>query len=179
MDEQDPISKAATPLNANLDDAKAQLKASGTSIRQWASKHGFSEHLVHAVLGGKNKATRGESFRIAVALGIKARPPEEGAPFFIKKLLESMAHEVTITPTTSAKKATPPIAKDFWHQRLINERKRLGLKQSDLAFLGGVSRATQLGYESGRTSPTLSYLANIQDTINVHHVLFDDAGRIK
>jgi gp16 family phage-associated protein len=168
-----------TPLNSSLDDAKAQLKASGTSIRQWASKHGFSEHNVHAVLGGKNKATRGESFRIAVALGIKARPSVEDVPDFIKNLLEAKAHEATKTPTPSAEKATPPIAKDFWHQRLINERQRVGLKQSDLAALGGVSRATQLGYESGRTSPTLTYIAKIQDTIDVRHVLFDDAGRIK
>ncbi len=167
------------PLNLSLNDAKAQLKASGTSVRQWASKHGFSEHIVHAVLGGKNKATRGESFRIAVALGIKAKPSVEDAPDFIKKMLEGAAHETNKTPTPSAEKTTPPIAKDFWYERLINERKRVGLKQSDLAALGGVSRTTQLGYESGRTSPTLSYLAKIQDTINVRYVLFDDAGRIK
>lgn len=167
------------PLNTSLDDAKAQLKASGTSIRQWASKHGFSEHLVHAVLGGKNKATRGESFRIAVELGIKARPPVEDAPDFIKKLLEGKAHEATKTSFLCAKETTTPLSKDFWHQRLINERQRVGLKQSDLAALGGVSRATQLGYESGRTTPTLSYLAKIQDTIDVRHVLFDDEGRIR
>jgi gp16 family phage-associated protein len=117
-----------TPLNSSLDDAKAQLKASRASIRQWASKHGFSEHIVHAVLGGKNKATRGESFRIAVALGIKARPTVEDAPDFIKNLLEAKAHEATKTPAPSAERATPTIAKDFWHQRLINERQRVGLK---------------------------------------------------
>ncbi len=166
-------------LNTSLDDAKAQLKASGTSIRQWASEHGFSEHIVHAVLGGKNKATRGESFRIAIALGIKARPPVEDAPDFIKKLLEVKAQETTKSPTTSSKEITPELPLDFWHQRLIKERRRVGLKQSDLAALGGVSRATQHGYEAGKTSPTLSYLAKIQDTIDVRHVLFDDAGRIK
>lgn len=56
----------------------------GLSIREWALARGFSESLVYAVLSEKNKATRGESFRIAVALGLKDEPPLKDAPSFVR-----------------------------------------------------------------------------------------------
>lgn len=41
-------------------------------------------------------------------------------------------------------------------------RAQLGLKQSDLAEIGGIARATQISYESGVTEPTTAYLRAIQ-----------------
>ena len=43
----------------------------GVSVAELARAHGFSLPLVYAVLQGRNQATRGESHRIAVALGLK------------------------------------------------------------------------------------------------------------
>lgn len=43
----------------------------GDSIAQWAVKNGFNPALVYLVLNGKSKGVRGQSHRIAVALGIK------------------------------------------------------------------------------------------------------------
>lgn len=44
---------------------------SGISIAEWARVKGFSAQLVYRVLSGKHRATRGQSHRIAVELGIK------------------------------------------------------------------------------------------------------------
>lgn len=43
----------------------------GLSVSGWAKRHGFTPALVYRVLSGKQKPMRGESHRIAVALGIK------------------------------------------------------------------------------------------------------------
>lgn len=59
----------------------------GLSIREWAAARGFSESLVYAVLSGKNKALRGQSFQIAVALGIKDAPSLQAAPTFVTEVL--------------------------------------------------------------------------------------------
>nr|WP_181726906.1 DNA-binding protein [Comamonas testosteroni]QIZ20164.1 DNA-binding protein [Comamonas testosteroni] len=56
----------------------------GISVCDWARAHGFSESLVYAVLAGRNKASRGQSFKIAVALGLKAVPPASSAPDYIQ-----------------------------------------------------------------------------------------------
>lgn len=41
------------------------------------------------------------------------------------------------------------------------ERVRLGLNQTDLAAIGGVSKATQVAYESNSTRPDAAYLSAI------------------
>jgi transcriptional regulator with XRE-family HTH domain len=41
------------------------------------------------------------------------------------------------------------------------ERLRLGLSQTALADLGGVSKATQVAYEAGTTRPDSAYLAQV------------------
>lgn len=46
------------------------LKA-GVSVAEWARQHGFNRYLVYMVLRGERKCLRGESFRIAEALGMK------------------------------------------------------------------------------------------------------------
>lgn len=43
----------------------------GLSIAEWARLRGFSTALVYQVLSGERPAVRGQSHRIAVALGLK------------------------------------------------------------------------------------------------------------
>jgi len=46
----------------------------GISVRDWSRAHGFSEALVYAILSGRTKGLRGESYQIAVALGLRTPP---------------------------------------------------------------------------------------------------------
>lgn len=43
----------------------------GISVVDWARERGFSPDLVYAVLAGRRKCLRGQSFRIAKELGMK------------------------------------------------------------------------------------------------------------
>ena len=43
----------------------------GVSIKDWATRQGVSHWLVYRVLNDERPATRGESHKIAVALGLK------------------------------------------------------------------------------------------------------------
>lgn len=52
--------------------AKAIFETSGWSVAEWARLQGFSTGLVYQVLEGRRKCLRGQSHRIAVALGLKA-----------------------------------------------------------------------------------------------------------
>lgn len=52
------------------------FRESGISVVDWATKNGFSSALVYAVMKGKRKCLRGESHRIAVALGMKHGIPQ-------------------------------------------------------------------------------------------------------
>lgn len=45
--------------------------ASGMTVADWARQHRFSTPIVYAVLQGRSRASRGESLRIAIALGLK------------------------------------------------------------------------------------------------------------
>ena len=65
-------------------DVRENFAKHGISVCDWARAHGFSESLVYAVLAGRNKASRGQSFKIAVALGLKAVPPASSAPDYIQ-----------------------------------------------------------------------------------------------
>lgn len=47
--------------------------------------------------------------------------------------------------------------------RLREERQRLGMNQPDLGKLGGVSKNTQLAYESGASPITLDYLSKVAE----------------
>jgi gp16 family phage-associated protein len=66
---------------------KAILAENGLSVREFARAHGFSEGLVYSVLAKKIKGTRGESHKIAVALGLKTAPSADQQPDFVKKAL--------------------------------------------------------------------------------------------
>ena len=80
---------------------KQNLADHGVTIRDWALSRGFSEALVYAVLAGKNKATRGESFRIAVALGLKEKPSLIDAPRYVIEALDLRSKSVN-KPSRSA-----------------------------------------------------------------------------
>lgn len=61
-------------MTAKLQDparARAIFEASGWSVAEWARLQGFSTGLVYQVLEGRRKCMRGQSHRIAVALGLK------------------------------------------------------------------------------------------------------------
>ena len=73
------------------DQVKQQFHSHGLSIRDWAAARGFSESLVYAVLAGKNKASRGQSFRIAVALGLREEPKVSSAPAFVVETMRYVA----------------------------------------------------------------------------------------
>lgn len=54
-----------------LRQVRQEFLEEGMSVADWARTHSFSLPLVYAVLKGRNHATRGESHKIAVALGLK------------------------------------------------------------------------------------------------------------
>lgn len=57
-------------------------------------------------------------------------------------------------------------------ERLRDERIRLGLNQTDMAALAGVTKTTQLNYEKGTRSPDAAYLAAVSAAgIDVLYVL--------
>jgi transcriptional regulator with XRE-family HTH domain len=51
-----------------------------------------------------------------------------------------------------------------FHERLKAERLRLALNQTDFARVGGVTKGTQINYESGKRTPDVLYLAAIAAT---------------
>jgi transcriptional regulator with XRE-family HTH domain len=60
------------------------------------------------------------------------------------------------------------------HDRLKEERERLFISQADFAEKAGVSRNTQVRYETGKTAPSSSYLEIVKRLgIDVDYVLFD------
>lgn len=64
--------------------------------------------------------------------------------------------------------------------RLTEERKRLGLSQSQLAEIGGIKRLAQSQYERETSSPTVRYLAAIAHAgVNLTKVLFCDLPSIE
>ena len=50
---------------------RALFEDAGMSVAEWARVQGFSTGLVYQVLEGRRKCLRGQSHRIAVALGLK------------------------------------------------------------------------------------------------------------
>lgn len=67
---------------------------------------------------------------------------------------------------------------DHVGERLKQARSRLGLTQQALADRGGISRMTQVSYESGNGADlSTDYLRAVQDTgIDVPYVLFGHGG---
>ena len=65
-------STALQPDPLALDAVRRRFYSQGKTVTDWAREHGFDVHLVYGVLNGRLRARRGESHRIAVALGLKA-----------------------------------------------------------------------------------------------------------
>lgn len=51
----------------------ASFRESGVTIKDWAERNGFKPSAVYTVLNDSRPAVRGDSHRIAVALGLKRR----------------------------------------------------------------------------------------------------------
>lgn len=64
----------------------------GISIREWAARNGFSQDLVYAVLNQKNQASRGQSYKIAVALGLRDKPEIKEVPAQLRACIESVSN---------------------------------------------------------------------------------------
>jgi len=65
---------------ANLGTAKkAEFKANGIPVSDWATAHGFRPSDVYRVLNGMSRCSRGKMHDIAVKLGIKADPDQPAA----------------------------------------------------------------------------------------------------
>lgn len=54
-----------------LEIARRRFFIEGESVADWARERGFSLQLTYSVLNGRLRARRGQSHRIAVALGLK------------------------------------------------------------------------------------------------------------
>jgi transcriptional regulator with XRE-family HTH domain len=65
--------------------------------------------------------------------------------------------------------------KERLFERLREARMRLGLKQSELAEHGEVSRVTQVSYETDATAPNTDYLRRVQAVgVDIPFVLFGE-----
>ncbi len=73
---------AKQPLRSP-EDIQRWFRANGMSISGWAKERGFSPSLTHSVVMGERKCLRGQSHRIAVALGLKEKDDfefDDGGP---------------------------------------------------------------------------------------------------
>lgn len=61
---------------ATRDEVKRRFEAHGETITDWAQHHGFTRGEVYAFLNGRTKGKRGRAHRLAVLLGVKAKPDE-------------------------------------------------------------------------------------------------------
>lgn len=52
-------------------DIKQDIEANGINVADWCRENGFKPALVYRILRGESPGKRGESYRIAVALGLK------------------------------------------------------------------------------------------------------------
>lgn len=53
------------------------FESNGISVAEWSRVHGFQVALVYRILRGEAKCRRGETHRIAIALGMKEQASEE------------------------------------------------------------------------------------------------------
>lgn len=65
--------------NLTPDMVKARLEADGITIKAWAEAHGFKPLAVVQVLNGYSRGKRGNSRKIAIALGLREPHPERDA----------------------------------------------------------------------------------------------------
>jgi gp16 family phage-associated protein len=58
-----------------VDQVRNEFRETGITVKDWALHHGFSPSLVYTILSQRRRGVRGESHRIAVALGLKRVSP--------------------------------------------------------------------------------------------------------
>lgn len=58
-------------VTKSREQVKADLVRTGTTIRGWAEKHGFTVSTVRHVMSGKSLNQYGDSHKVAVLLGMK------------------------------------------------------------------------------------------------------------
>jgi gp16 family phage-associated protein len=56
------------------DQVKAKFAESGTPVSEWADQNNFPRDAVYRVLNGYTPCKRGQSYAIAVKLGLKPKP---------------------------------------------------------------------------------------------------------
>lgn len=66
------------PLKSH-EEVKQQFRDAGVSVLDWSRANGFNPRVVYTVLNDRRPAVRGESHRIAVALGLKRSGVQVGA----------------------------------------------------------------------------------------------------
>jgi len=54
-----------------IDEVRKEFARQGVAVNAWAREMGFSPGLVHQVLAGRLRCTRGQSHKVAVMLGLK------------------------------------------------------------------------------------------------------------
>ncbi len=62
-------------MSKTPDEVRIEIAGSGVSVAEWARENKFSSGLVYQVLEGRRKCVRGQSYRIAIALGLKDGNP--------------------------------------------------------------------------------------------------------
>lgn len=55
-----------------IEQVKQEFRASGTTVADWAKKHGYTPQEVYKVINKQHKGNYGRSHEIAVKLGLKA-----------------------------------------------------------------------------------------------------------
>lgn len=104
-------------MSTSTESVKNAFAENGVTVREWSQANGFGESLVYAVLNGKNKASRGESFKIAVALGLKTRPNIDQTPAFLHSVLLNSLSGMASRAASNApcrQVAEPPTRHGYW-----------------------------------------------------------------
>lgn len=72
-----PTAGGVDPRLRSAEEARQWFQDRGKTVVDWAMRRGFNPGLVTAVLNGKRKCLRGQSYEIAVALRLKATPMDD------------------------------------------------------------------------------------------------------
>lgn len=90
-----------------IDEVRRELRARGLTISGWARTQGFSQAEVYAVLNGRTKGNWGRAHKVAVALGLKAKPSDLATTKFFALVLG------TELPNTMAEAPRPDDGNDL------------------------------------------------------------------
>lgn len=88
-------SEATNPLTNSLHEVRSVFSDSGVSIAEWARVNGFSTGLVYQVLEGRRKCMRGQSYRIAIALGLRDGVPLDAETLSLRLKGKSLQPNLT------------------------------------------------------------------------------------